>query len=47
VYDAKQYVIEDKWLDRRFSWNGNFIDERVAEAMEESLRQATHAMLED
>jgi ATP-dependent Clp protease ATP-binding subunit ClpA len=47
VYDAKQYVIEDNRLDRRFSWNGNFIDVRLAEAMDESLRQATHAMLED
>ena len=47
IYNADQYIIEDKWLEKRFPWNGNQIDERLAEAVDASLHKALQSLLED
>lgn len=47
VYDADQYIIEDRYLDKRFPWNGGAINARLAEALDESLQKLLQSLLED
>ena len=47
IYNAPQTVIEDVFLQKKLMWATTSINERLAEAMDESLLKATHSMLED
>ena len=47
IYHADQYIIEDKFLDKRWPWKGGAINARLAEAIDESLHQALHSLLDD
>jgi ATP-dependent Clp protease ATP-binding subunit ClpC len=47
TYNAPQNFIEDTLLQKRLLWETNSIDERVTEAMDQSLLVATHSLLEN
>lgn len=47
TYNAPQAMIEDAVLQKRFAWTSLSIDERVAEAMDETLRKAMYSLLEN